>query len=400
MQTVRVVMTEKELIKYQHKTVQLKDIRCPSLLFRFSKKSSNKGTFHCLVTDKGVTTSKVIGPHSLMTVTEARQAASKIKIDLLAEKYVLCGGKRFDNLNALLYWYLGYRQLQVNVKAATLRNIAFQIVSLLVPYIGTWGFNNIRSGNLAEQWLQVLQSKFALSTLRGAFQCLKAAFNQADRLGYLEVNPIAKLNFSDLNSQKVKPKSSRISRLQLTTLQDIITTLPMPQKTLCLICLGFLTRNQETILAKWMDIDFSRGYWHIPAEHTKTGQEISHPITPKMAELLRSYRRWQRQTIGRTEYLFPRKKLYKPISASTACHQLKHANKGEFTLHDLRKYGSTYLRDMGVDYYIVERILNHRKTHLDATYIHTSSQKIIRQVMEEWHTLYLCKLDIGNIELK
>ena len=172
-------------------------------------------------------------------------------------------------------------------------------------------------------------------------------------------------------------------------MQDIINTLPIPQKTLCWLCLGFLTRNQETILAKWTDIDFNRGYWHIPAEHTKTGQEISHPLTPQMARLLRLYRSWQRQNIGRSEYLFPRKKLYKPISASTACHQLQQANKGEFTLHDLRKYGSTYLRDMGVDYYIVERILNHRKTQLDATYIHTSSQKIIRQVMEKWHSLIL-----------
>lgn len=389
MQTIRVVLTEKEVLKHQNKRVQLKDTRCPSLLFRYSKRNALVGSFHCLMTKNGITTSKVIGPHSVMSIDEARQAAYKISLQKNAEKYTSCGGRRFDNLGQLLHWYLRYRQAQINTKSATLRNITFQIENLLIPHIGSWELSEIGSGNLAEQWLQVLQIEFALSTLKGAFQCLKAAINQAERLGYLGVNQLSKLNFSDLTALKVKPKSSKISRLQLDKLLENIHVLPVPQKTLCLLCLGYLTRNQETILTKWMDVDFSRGYWHIPAEHTKTGQGISHPITPKMAALLRSYRRWQRQTIGRSEYLFPRKKLYKPISASTACHQLQHVNKGEFTLHDLRKYGSTYLRDMGIDYYIVERVLNHRKTQLDATYIHTSSQKIIRQVMEEWHTLIL-----------
>jgi hypothetical protein len=40
---------------------------------------------------------------------------------------------------------------------------------------------------------------------------------------------------------------------------------------------------------------------------------------------------------------------------------------------------------MGVDYYIVERILNHKMTQLDQTYIHTSTSMIIRRELEKWH---------------
>ena len=389
MQTVKMVLSEKALLKHHNKTVQLKDERCPALLFRYSTRAKGAGSFHCLLTANGKTTSKVIGPYPRISIEEARRVAMRLKLNQQADKFVNLRHQRFANLNELLQWYLHFRQQQNNTKAATLRNISFQINTLLIPYIGAWSCGDIKSGDLAEHWLLVVQGNFALSTVRGAFQCLKAALNQALQLGYLETNPTANIRFGDLTSVKVKPKSSCISRLQLRTLQVMIHALPVPQRTLSWLCLGFLTRNQETILAKWQDIDFKRGYWSIPAEHTKTSQALAHPLSPQMAELLRTYRHWQRRYIGRSEFLFPRKSLYKPITPSTACHQVQKASLGEFTLHDLRKYGSSYLRDMGADYYIVERILNHRKTQLDATYIHTTSQTIIRQWLTKWHTLLL-----------
>ncbi|WP_157828033.1 hypothetical protein [Paraglaciecola sp. MB-3u-78] len=47
MQTIRVVLTEKEVLKHQNKWVQLKDTRCPTLLFRYSKRNALVGSFHC-----------------------------------------------------------------------------------------------------------------------------------------------------------------------------------------------------------------------------------------------------------------------------------------------------------------------------------------------------------------
>tara|TARA_R110000868_G_scaffold321413_1_gene582454 strand:- start:740 stop:1135 length:396 start_codon:yes stop_codon:yes gene_type:complete len=124
--------------------------------------------------------------------------------------------------------------------------------------------------------------------------------------------------------------------------------------------------------------------WHIPAENTKTGQSITHPITPAMLALLKKYRVWQRQKT-RSKFLFPQRKGYKPVSESHAANKLAKLTNKQFSLHDLRKYGSSYLRDMGVDYFIVERILNHKMTTLDQTYIHTSTSIIIRRELEEWH---------------
>lgn len=157
-----------------------------------------------------------------------------------------------------------------------------------------------------------------------------------------------------------------------------------------ILCLGYLTRNQETALARWEDFDFERMLWRIPAAHTKTGQSLRHSITKIMKRELMAYKRWQR-SYGRSQFLFPQKQGYRPISSSSAAHMIAGDSQGQFRLHDLRKYGSSYLRDLGVDYYAVERILNHKKTALDQTYIHTSLQGVLERAFEKWHDVLFQK---------
>jgi integrase len=128
--------------------------------------------------------------------------------------------------------------------------------------------------------------------------------------------------------------------------------------------------------------------WHIPASNTKTGQGITHPITPKMSDFLLQYKTWQRKRL-RSKFLFPRTNGYKPITPSQIAHRVSSLSNSKLRLHDLRKYGSSYLRDLGVDYYIVERVLNHKMTTLDQTYIHTSVFGIIGIELEKWHCEFI-----------
>jgi integrase len=241
---------------------------------------------------------------------------------------------------------------------------------------------------LAEIWLIPSQKKYDLSTLKGAFQCLKAAFGQAQRLGYLTNNPVKEIAFSDITAGKVIPRKSKIERWPLKQLLHLIDQLPQDTKMFTMLCLGYLTRNGETALATWNDFDFDKMLWHIPGHNTKTGQGLTHPITPKMRSVLLQYRTWQRKRI-RSKFLFPRTKGYKSITPSQAAHAISRLSNSKLRLHDLRKYGSSYLRDMGVDYYIVERILNHKMTTLDQTYIHTSVFGIVRVELEKWHCEFL-----------
>jgi integrase len=203
-------------------------------------------------------------------------------------------------------------------------------------------------------------------------------------LGYLANNPLKDIAFSDITAGKVTPRKSKVERWSLRQLLSQISQFPEDTRMFCMLCLGYLTRNGETAMATWNDFDFDKMLWHIPGENTKTGQGLTHPITPKMKETLQRYRTWQRKRI-RSKFLFPRKRGFGAITPSHIAHRVAKISNSKIRLHDLRKFGSSYLRDMGVDYYIVERILNHKMTTLDQTYIHTSVFSIVRNELEKWH---------------
>jgi len=354
------------------------------MIFRYSKWCAPIGKFHVRFTQGGKTTSKVIGSYPTLSIKAARVAASHHLHELEKRKFAVTRERLFVNCSDLLNWYVEFRLSDLGITANTKRNVVHQATNLLLPKFGEVPIEQISAGYLAETWLIPSQVEFGLSTLKGAFQCLKAAFGQAQRLGYLVNNPVKEIAFSDITAGKVIPRKSNIERWPLKQLLSLLVKFPEDTKMFCILCLGYLTRNGETALATWNDFDFDKMLWHIPGSNTKTGQGLTHPITPKMSSALLRYRTWQRKRL-RSKFLFPRSKGHKPITPSQIAHGVSRLSNSKLRLHDLRKYGSSYLRDMGVDYYIVERILNHKMTTLDQTYIQTSVSSIVRKELEKWH---------------
>ena len=384
MKTVNLSLSMQVISNATERSVQLRDALCPSLVFRFTKSIGRVGTFHVRFTKDGITTSKVLGSFPTMSVKAARKATFHYLSEIEKANYAITKQYVFGCCGELLKRYQDIRLVTPGTSIKTKRNISHQINHILMPTLRTIKIEELSSRLLAENWLVPNYKSYKISTLKSSFQFLKAAFSQMEKLGYLASNPISKLSFNDLTSSRVKPKKCKIESMELKSLSKLISSLSPDMKMMCYLCLGYLTRNRETALARWEHFDFNKMLWHIPAENTKTGQSITHPITPAMLALLKKYRVWQRQKT-RSKFLFPQRKGYKPVSESHAANKLAKLTNKQFSLHDLRKYGSSYLRDMGVDYFIVERILNHKMTTLDQTYIHTSTSIIIRRELEEWH---------------
>jgi len=282
------------------------------------------------------------------------------------------------------YWYQEFRFADSEISFNTKRNIEHHIVKVLMPILNSKIFEELTPGFMSEVWLTKGLDNYEISTLKSGFQCLTAAFNRAGKMGYIDFNPLDRVGFGDLTTIKIRPRENKIQFWSLTKLKGVIESLPTELKILSYLCLGYLTRNQETVSAKWEHFDFKNLLWHIPAENTKTGQDVAHPLTFPMVELLKKYRKWQLHKT-KSKYLFPQQRGYKAISASQAAKKIAIHTDGKYRLHDLRKFGSTLLKDMGVDYYIVERILNHKMTRLDQTYIQTSSRNIITDSLNVWH---------------
>jgi integrase len=382
--TISVILSQGAIQKYRHQDVMLRDANVPYLFFRFSKSDKHIGSFQMGFTNNGKSTSRVIGRFPLLSIKEARKEAIAMRQYIEADSYTATKDKCFKICGELLDWYREFRCTDPSISLSTKKNVEHHIEHVLKPILSRQNLLDLTPGFMSEQWLKSELDNYQISTLKSGFQCLKAAFSRAHKLGYIKINPIVKISFGDLSTTRIKPRENRIQFWSISKLTGLINGLPPELRILSLLCLGYLTRNQETVMAKWEHFDFKNLLWHIPAENTKTGQGIAHPITTQMAEILKRYKKWQLHKT-RSKFLFPQKSGYRAISASQAAGKIALHTNNKFRLHDLRKFGSTALRDMGTDYYIVERILNHKMTQLDQTYIQTSSRKIITNSLNKWH---------------
>ena len=362
-----------------------RDIIVPQLQFRPAKLHGKVGYFHCLYSEGGVSTSKALGEYPIVNLQEARKQARKWLVEQHAKRYKVSSVERFSCVGELLDWYQSNIAQQELNSFRTIKNKSHRVESLLRPYLSDIEISNCSSQLFDKAWLRPLNDRFSPSTLRGAFQTLKAAFKQAHGLRYIDENPLSDLYFTMLLPASIEPKKAALAGLPLNEVIKQFQHFSPPDRFLCLLCLGFLTRNTETVMARWRDFDTKNKSWSIPEGHTKTGSALILPLSTHSLKWLSDYKRQQRRYC-RSRFLFPVKQGRSGWSSSYAAQRIMKASKGKFTLHDLRKYGSTYLRDSGVDYYLVERLLNHKKTHLDSTYIHTTLRKPLMEIIKYWHS--------------
>tara|TARA_Y100001954_G_C15409478_1_gene406756 strand:- start:55 stop:591 length:537 start_codon:yes stop_codon:yes gene_type:complete len=146
---------------------------------------------------------------------------------------------------------------------------------------------------------------------------------------------------------------------------------------LLLFMLLFGTRIGETRQLRWRHIDLNSGQLIIPETITKTAAVHILPITYQAKRLLLEYKQ---QCTG--EYLFGGKE---PMSASAADKAVREASKRKFSAHDIRKLARSVWATVGIDYWVAERLLNHKQKGLDLVYIKADSMDVKRKALEQYH---------------
>lgn len=113
--------------------------------------------------------------------------------------------------------------------------------------------------------------------------------------------------------------------------------------------------------------DISDNRWHIPAENSKNGKAHWVPVVPAMQAIIDT------QSNDRTEIFATR---------STTGTQgwlrrwlIKKEVDPRFTPHDLRRTMSTRMNSLGVEPYVVEKMLNHSMSGVMAVYNHAEYEE-------------------------
>lgn len=124
------------------------------------------------------------------------------------------------------------------------------------------------------------------------------------------------------------------------------------------IILLTLVRKSELLLAKWNDVDFPARQWVIPEGNSKTTQPHIVYMSRQVVELFEELK----ALASSSEWVLPgRGSLARPFAKNAMNKALEGINFdiAPFTIHDLRRTGSTCLSELDFSPDVIEKALNH-----------------------------------------
>jgi integrase len=199
---------------------------------------------------------------------------------------------------------------------------------------------------------------------------------------------------------KEKPRSRALSEDELQAflqnLDDACRFQRLPH--VLRVLLLTLQRRSELALAEWREFDLDGKNWTIPDAHAKTGKGHVLPLSDWAVEELK---RLKVMAAG-SRYVLPSSDKSQPIdpkyitrSVARCLKRFKTHGVAAFTPHDLRRTGRTGLARLGIKVDIAERILNHARERMEATYdVHDYIDEK-REALNKW-AKYLEKLSHGQ----
>jgi integrase len=190
---------------------------------------------------------------------------------------------------------------------------------------------------------------------------------------------------------KEKPRSRVLSEEELKSflrnLEDACRFQRLPH--VLRLLLLTLQRRGELCSAEWREFNFEARTWTIPDEHAKAGKGHVLPLSDWAIQELRKLR----AVAPGSRYVLPNLDGTGPIDPKyiTRCvarclKRFKRHGITGFTAHDLRRTGRTGLARLGVPISVAERVLNHARERIEATYDVHDYLDEKREALDKWAT--------------
>jgi integrase len=188
---------------------------------------------------------------------------------------------------------------------------------------------------------------------------------------------------------KEKPRSRALSEQELKAflqnLDDACRFQRLPH--VLRVLLLTLQRRSELALAEWREFNFKDKTWTIPDTHAKAGKGHVLPLSDWATEELQKLKAMtdgSRYVLPGTDRCTPADPKYITRSVARCLKRFRKHGVDAFTPHDLRRTGRTGLARLGVKIDIAERVLNHARERIEATYdVHDYIEEK-REALEKW----------------
>ena len=189
------------------------------------------------------------------------------------------------------------------------------------------------------------------------------------------------------------PKDRSLSPSEIRVLFKVIekvATLPTIRLGMKFFLLS-MVRKSELQDATWDEVDFENAVWSIPKERMKRSKAHNVYLSQQMLDILIALK----TCAGNSRYLLPsRYDADAPMSRATfnrVTYSVVHQAKKEglplepFTVHDLRRSGSTLLNELGFNSDWIEKCLAHEDGRSSRGVYNKAEYEVQRRhMMQEW----------------
>lgn len=391
MQSLSVVISDAAITRHSTDAGigELRDQRHP-LAFRFHN-SRQKGTWYLVRYEKRKKIRHRLGYWPTLKTKDAVAMVAD-RLQRLNRSEVVSADK-FDTVGELLAWYRDRCQAEKFKALSRKRAIKSHMDCHLIPKLGSIRLCDLDKKLIDEKLFLPLQAEsLKASTIKHMFYTLKPAFKRAADLGYITTNPMLGIVFGEHVTKRIKPKEAKLHVSDRDQVIEQLFNQPNPLRMFLLFMIMFGTRIGETRNLQWSHIQLKERRIVIPAELTKTEDSHVLPITDAVFELLTEY---QQQFGSRSGNLFEHKGY--PLTAGQGQKWVRQAGKGNWSAHDLRKFARSSWAELGIDYWVGERLLNHKPKGLDAVYIKAGAIDVKLAALNVYHNwLFSCRPSTGT----
>jgi integrase len=141
-------------------------------------------------------------------------------------------------------------------------------------------------------------------------------------------------------------------------------------------------RRQEIGSLEWSEVDFDKAMLTIPGEKMKNHQTHRLPLVPEAIETLRNVPRVGGPFVfggprGFTSFSHTQGELVRALAATGDVVE-------QWGLHDIRHSIRTELGELGVDPWVGETILAHKRGGIEGVYNHAKLEKQMRTALTLW----------------
>ncbi|WP_159990850.1 tyrosine-type recombinase/integrase [Pelistega ratti] len=237
---------------------------------------------------------------------------------------------------------------------------------------------------------EAIRDRGAPSTAVFVRDLFNATYKYAISKGAYLVNPAELVTNASI--AKFKPRERSLSPREIHLFFNALnhTEKYLTLRKAVLLVLYTMVRKSELVYATWDEIDFKNNVWTIPAERMKARRAHNVYLSHQVVEIFTAFKVFCEDS----RYLLPsRTSKVKPISLSSLNRVVNDTvaemNKegiaiDSFTIHDLRRTGSTLLNEYGFNTDWIEKSLAHEQQGTRAVYNKAEYAAQRREMMQQW----------------